>query len=373
METDILIIGGGPAGLSAALEPASNGLKIVIVDEATSMGGQLKQQTQLYTDLPLEYDSQRGFKIVQTLINKLLAWDVVFLSKHTLVGVYKDGTVGVSNGQEVFPIRAKKTVITTGAAEEAAVFPGWTLPGVMTIGAAQILMNREFVLPGKHAIILGSNDFSLEVAKQLHELGVNLYGIIENASEIQGEDHRNINYLTEHNINFFCNTSIVQATGKGRIEKVILDINGKEENFDVDLICIGAGETPILESLEVMNCAMTYQEQLGGWVPRYDESFETSMSSTYVAGNAAGITNLKAILLTGKIVGTSVSAALGKITEDDADKEKKALWKELYKIESTSGKGIFEARSSLIAAFLADTNGKRPRLIDSILEESLNG
>ncbi|MFD1929230.1 NAD(P)/FAD-dependent oxidoreductase [Sporosarcina siberiensis] len=373
METDVLIIGGGPAGLSAALYLASNGLMVTIVDESTSIGGQLRQQTQLYTNLPLELGSQKGFTIVETLINKLVLFNVVFLTKHTMVGVYKDGTVGVSNGQKVFPIHAEKIIITTGAAEEAAIFPGWTLPGIMTIGAAQILMNREFVYPGKNAVILGSNNFSLEVAKQLQEVGVNIHGIIESENEIQGDNSENIKYLTENKINIYCNTSIVHAIGKGSVEKVLLDIDGKLKSLDVDLICVGVGISPILETIEVLSCQMAYKKELGGWVPNYDENLETSISSVYVAGNTAGITSLEAILLTGKIAGTSVLASLGKLTENDADKVKRQLWKKLYVTESTKSKGVFEARLSLIADFQVYANRKKSGILDSVLEESLNG
>src|SRR5699024_10423376 len=163
MEPEVLILGGGPAGLHAAYVAASNGAKTVVVDESFSLGGQLRSQRQSFDNLPKQFERQSGTRLAQQLIESVLSLNVTILLKHTMIGIYKDGRVGVSNGSSTIPITAKKIIVTTGAAEEASVFPGWTMPGVMTVGAAQILMNREHVLPGKNAFILGSNTFSLEV------------------------------------------------------------------------------------------------------------------------------------------------------------------------------------------------------------------
>src|SRR5699024_6245489 len=159
METDVLIIGGGPAGLHAACVAASNGAKTVVVDESFSLGGQLRQQTQSFDNLPKQFERQSGTRLAQELIERLLPLHVTILFEYTMIGIYEDGRVGVSNGSSTIPITAKKIIVTTGAADEASVFPGWEMPGVMTVGAAQILMNREHVLPGKNSFILGSNTF----------------------------------------------------------------------------------------------------------------------------------------------------------------------------------------------------------------------
>ncbi|MDA6131203.1 hypothetical protein OSK38_28040, partial [Escherichia coli] len=79
-----------------------------------------------------------------------------------MVGFYADGSAGITDEENVFPVKAKKIIVASGAAEKAVAFPKWTLPGIMTIGAAQTLINRDFVLPGREAVIVGSSDFAME-------------------------------------------------------------------------------------------------------------------------------------------------------------------------------------------------------------------
>jgi len=345
MKTDVLIIGGGPAGLHAAYVAASNGAKTVVVDESFSLGGQLRQQTQSLDNLPKQFERQSGTRLAQELIERLLPLNVTILLKHTMIGIYKDGRVGVSNGSSTIPITAKKIIVTTGAAEEASVFPGWTMPGVMTVGAAQILMNREHVLPGKNSFILGSNTFSLEVAKQLTDSGVSIQGIIESENKLHSKNVKVIQQVKDSGIPIFLNSSIVSATGLGEVEKVLLNDNGVEAEFDIDLVCIGAGVSPILEPFEILNCSFMYQEGLGGWVPQYDKTMETSNPSIYVAGNAAGITCMGSILLTAEIASVNSLEALGILDRKHAVKKKEFLWKELYHIEASK---TFEERLALM-------------------------
>jgi len=345
METDVLIVGGGPAGLHAAYVAASNGAKTVVVDESFSLGGQLRQQTQSFDNLPKQFERQSGTRLAQELIERLVPLNVTTLLKHTMIGVYKDGRVGVSNGSSTIPINAKKIIVTTGAAEEASVFPGWTLPGVMTVGAAQILLNREHVHPGKNAFILGSNTFSLEVAKQLTDASVTIQGIIESENKLHSKNVKVIQQVKDAGLPIYLNSSIVSATGLGEVDRVILNDNGVEVEFDIDLVCIGAGVTPILEPFEILNCSFMYQEGLGGWVPQYDKTMETSTPSIYVAGNAAGITCMGAIMLSAEIATINSIEVLGILDRKHVVEKKESLWKELHRIESNE---IFKARIALM-------------------------
>src|SRR5699024_3864355 len=310
MNTDLLIVGGGPAGLNAAYKAASNGVKTTVIDKWFTLGGQLKQQTQFYNNLPHHFSKQRGFQLADHLVDRLKALDVWILENHTMIGAYQDGNVGLTDGSDTFPVNAEKIMITTGAMEEPEIFPGWTLPGVMTAGAAQILINRERVLPGERALILGSNDFALEVASQLHDCGIKVKGIVESGSELLCQNDELAVKMRDADIPVLLNSVIESATGKGEVEEVYVSTDGSKSLYDVDLICIAKGMTPILEPFEIMSCDFTYQAKLGGWLPRYDSTFKTTNPSVYIAGNAAGITSMGGILLTGEMAALSVLQAL---------------------------------------------------------------
>src|SRR5699024_8111494 len=118
MNTDLLIVGGGPAGLNAAYKAASNGLKTTVIDKWFTLGGQLNQHTKLHNNLPHHFSQQRCFQLVDYLVNRLKGLDVRILENHTMIGAFQDGNVGVTNGSSTFPVNAEKVMITTGAMEE---------------------------------------------------------------------------------------------------------------------------------------------------------------------------------------------------------------------------------------------------------------
>lgn len=369
MKTDLLIVGGGPAGLHAAFEPASKGVKVAIVDESFSFGGQLRQQTQFLNHLPQPYKRERGTTLRERLIDRLRSFNnIEWLPRHTLIGTYKDGRMGLSDGNKVIPVQAENVIVATGAAEEAIVFPGWTLPGVLTIGAAQILMNRERVLPGKDAIVVGSNDFSLEVAQQLNDVGVKVHGIVESRPQLCARNTDNIEKIEELNIPVFLNAQITKAQGSGKVETVHIAHGEKEIVLDVDLICVGGGLSPILEPFEILDCKLTYQKNLGGWLPKYDTNLETSSRSIYVAGNAAGVTNMGSILVTGAIAGVSVLESLSILRPEQAAKRRQQLWHELYRMESSQHKDILDARLAVMKDFCFESGRPIPKYLDFLWE-----
>lgn len=356
VQTDLLVVGAGPAGLSAALEAAQYGVNVTLIDESFSIGGQLRQQTQFLNSLPKQFDIQRGTTLVDEFKEKIGSSRVRFLANHTMVGAYESGHVGVSDGKKTFPIKASKVIITTGASEKAKVFSGWTRPGVMTVGAAQILMNREHVLPGKNAVIIGSNHFSLQVAKQLHDVGTNVKGIVEEESQLQCQDKVLVEEIKQANIPIFYNSSIINTVGRGKVNRVVINNNGTELEEEIDLVCIGNGVAPIIEPFEIMDCELTYRKELGGWLPKYNECFATSNSSVYVAGNAAGITCIGSIILTGKISAINALSSLERITPEQANEKTTTLWNELYELEIAEKQSVLYARCSLIEDFHKQIN-----------------
>src|SRR5690606_16981141 len=129
--------------------------------------------------LPSPYETMGGTEFTKQLIRRVNALEVTKLLGHSVVGVYQNGDLGVTDGTKTFPISAGHVVLATGAAEDAALFPGWTFPGVMTLGAAQLLINRERVRPGNTALIVGLNHFTLEVSELFKKENVSIAGIID--------------------------------------------------------------------------------------------------------------------------------------------------------------------------------------------------
>lgn len=124
MEADLLVIGAGPAGISAALTTERSGADVVLIDESFSLGGQLRQQTQYFSNLPEKYENDSGISLKEKLEEQLFHSTVQFLTNHTIIGSYKNGSIGATNGKQTIEIRAKKYIIATGASEKVKIFPG---------------------------------------------------------------------------------------------------------------------------------------------------------------------------------------------------------------------------------------------------------
>lgn len=338
METDVLIIGGGAAGLAAAYELASRGVEVAVVDEGRSLGGQFKQQTQMLKDLGM-----RGFEYITKLIHDLTELKVKFFLNHTFIGTYEDQTIGLSNGEEIFPVKAKRIILAVGAAEKPLAFPGWTFPGVITLGAAQIMINRERVLPGKRAVILGSSDFAFELASQLQDVGVEVKGIYERKDRLQLKEAS-----LAKEIPFYIGVEVEHVRGHGEAEGIDFIQGEKKFSVETDFICVDGGRMPIIESFEILDCQIAFQEELGGWLPVYDSRFETSVDSIYVAGNSAGITTQGGVVATGIIAGISVAESLSVLSTEEAESLRKARWNDLKKIETKWDEAIFQGRVSHI-------------------------
>ncbi|MEW9671633.1 NAD(P)/FAD-dependent oxidoreductase [Ammoniphilus sp. 3BR4] len=354
MKTDVLVLGGGLAGMAAAYETASRGLSVTIVDESRTLGGQLKQQTQVLNNMPAPYENWRGYELAAHWVKKLQDVPIDYLLGHSLIGLYADGRFGLSNGEQLVAISADHTIVATGAAECPAAFPGWTLPGIMTIGAAQILINREWVYPGKTGLILGSSDFALEMAIQMNELEIKISAIVEKSEQITCQDPTLIHKVNRLNIPIYLNTGVLQARGNGRVESVTIADRGNDQlsdQYQVDFIAIDAGRHPILEPFTMLSCDLLYDDRLGGWLPGYSHHLETSEKGVFVAGNAGGITNQAGILLSGRIAGLSVAERVHKLTERD-NEEKQALWETLCRVESAPSLRIWEARVKHMEKFM---------------------
>jgi thioredoxin reductase len=352
MNTDVLIIGGGPAGLSAALELASRNLHVTIVDESRELGGQLRQQTQVLEPLPSPYESMRGFELAEKLVEEVNSQPIHQLLEHRVIGFYEDGRVGVSDDQNVYPINPKKLIFATGAYEKAVPFLKWTLPGIMTIGAAQTLINRDLVLPGNETVIVGISNFSLDVVEQLQSVGVHVKAMLELNGQTQQYRPEKLEGIKSTGVPIYKQAEIIEAKGNGRVEELVINHEGQEKSLQVDFVCLDGGRSPITDLFYQVNCSFGYQEALGGWLPQYDSNFKTSNDNVFLAGNASGISHPGALLLTGKMAGISVAESLQRIEPQEAQIIRNLLWKEIETSESRDFPNVWKARKEHVEQFL---------------------
>ena len=193
-ELDLLVVGGGPAGLSAAYEAGKRGLRVLLVDEGISPGGQLVKQTHKFFGNENFYGYVRGFAIGKELADNLKEIpNITFLTGNSVIGIYEDGVAVLDREEDVTTLyHPSRIVIASGASEKYLQFDNNDLPGVYGAGAVQTLMNQFGVIPGKSVLMIGSGNIGLIVAYQLAQAGINVKGIVEASGSIGGyEVHAN--------------------------------------------------------------------------------------------------------------------------------------------------------------------------------------
>ena len=161
---DLIIVGAGPSGLSAAVEAAKRGLKVVVFDENEKPGGQLFKQIHKFFGSKEHKAKVRGFVIGQQLLQEAADAGVEVVLNATVIGMYLDKEIVVRIKEKVHHYKGDSIIIATGAAENMVTFEGWNLPGVIGAGAAQTMMNLHGVKPGNKILMLGSGNVGLVVS-----------------------------------------------------------------------------------------------------------------------------------------------------------------------------------------------------------------
>lgn len=348
---DIVIIGAGPAGLAAAIVCRKYDLSVTVIDEFPKAGGRLLGQ--LHEEPNGEW--WNGIKEAKAMKEEAKALNTPIelgVSVHHIEKLSDHFIVHMNNGT----ISTKNVLIATGAAESAAPIPGWTLPGVMSIGAAQVMTNVHRVKVGEKGIVVGVNVLSAAIARELQLAGVHLHSMALPVANAVSEDEANprkvmeklvriahlapsafikfgskfakFKFVQNIAIQFFPKSgvkmwdmpihlrkAIKEINGAEKVESVTMVdvtvdgevVTGSEQIIPVDFVCIAGGLYPLSELAATANCPFHYAEELGGHIPVHNEQMETPVDGIFVAGNITGIESAKVAREQGKVAGYSIA------------------------------------------------------------------
>ena len=324
---ELAIVGAGPAGMAAAIEAQQLGIETLLIDSALAPGGQVYRQT------PSEFgDSlQPG---ARKLLTQLTRANIPIYRDTTVWGIFpeEDYHLLCLYGPDEVPRRvlAKTVILATGAYERPTPFPGWTLPGVMTVGAALILVKHQHILPGRRILISGTGPLSWLLAHKLIEAGAEMVKILD-ANPFPWQGWRYIPrfwgqgerlkegldailamWRTGQMVRW--GQMVSSAHGNDRVESATFGrMDGSNsQTIRVDTLCLGYGFVPAFQLSRQAGAEHNFDANLGSWVPIRDEWLETTVPRIFAAGDGAGIGGKDTALCEGQLSALGVARILGK-------------------------------------------------------------
>lgn len=321
---DLVVVGAGPSGLSAAIEAAKSGLNVVVFDENTKPGGQLFKQIHKFFGSKEHRAKVRGFRIGEDLLREAADAGVQVVLNAVVVGLFANREITVRIGDEIVHVKGDTILIATGATENMVPFAGWTLPGVIGAGAAQTMMNLHSVQPGKRILMLGTGNVGLVVGYQLLQAGCELVALVDAAPRVGGYGVHAAK-IARCGVPFYLGHTIVKAEGEDAVTGVTIaevdtafqPVAGTEKHFEVDTVCLAVGLSPMSQLCKMAGCKMVQAPT--GYVPVCDAYGETSVPGVFAAGDVSGIEEASSAMIEGRIAGIAIAEKLGFLSKEERD------------------------------------------------------
>ena len=300
VDCECLIIGGGPAGLTAAIELGRAGVRTLIVDDKHRLGGKLVLQThKFFGSIEACYAGTRGIDIATRLERDVRLFENVRVwLNSTALSVFSDRRVGVLRDGRYCIVRPEMLLVAAGAREKSLVFKGNTLPGVYGAGAFQTLVNRDLVRPTSRLFIVGGGNVGLIAGYHALQAGIQVVGLCEALPECGGyKVHKDklvrmgVPIYTSHTVLSANGTEDVASVTIAKIDKHWKPIRGTEQTFQCDTVLVAVGLEPVDEFIAKAR------------------EFGLPVAA---AGDSEEIAEASAAMFTGRIRGLEMARALGR-------------------------------------------------------------
>ena len=341
LQRDLVIIGAGPAGMAAATKAAELGLLVTVLDEQRNAGGQIYRDVE--REAPrrgdiLGKDYTAGAELCADLrrdgIHHVTGAVVWAIEEGFRISYTRDGC-----GAQ---IAADRVLLATGALERPMPVPGWTLPGVMTAGAGQILLKQAGVL-ARNAVLVGSGPLLYLIAAQMVRAGTPPIAMIETqtrADLIRAARHvggalrgwpyllkglKMLAELTRARVPRFTGATGIAIEGKCKAEAVTFTSKGRTQRVACETVFLHHGVVPNTQAARSLGIKHFWDAAQACFVPSVDEWAQSDVEGVFIAGDGAGIGGAKAAAIAGRLTALKVAADAGHITRSERDRQAQKL------------------------------------------------
>ncbi|BCH27877.1 NAD(P)/FAD-dependent oxidoreductase [Mesorhizobium sp. L-8-3] len=333
---DVAIIGGGPAGMTAAIECARAGLSTILLDEQHAPGGQIYRAVEHASSHQLSIlgkDYEEGLELVR----EFRACGAAYVAGATVWNVNPELRIIYSKDGASTELATGALVVASGAIERPTPMPGWTLPGVMTAGACQIMLKGPGLLDDGVTFV-GSGPLLWLVAAQMITAGTKPRAIVETVPRSRYVaalrklrlNSPTVSYLKKGaalmlavkraGIPIYPGATRIAVVGEKRAEAVTFYSSGHLHRIETALVALHQGVVPNQQISRLLRCDHVWNENQRCFVPRFDQFGETSVPNVFVAGDGGGIGGARAAALQGRIVGKRIAQKLGRAPSHDIDR-----------------------------------------------------
>ena len=307
---DVAVIGGGSAGISAALAAAEHGAKVTLIDDQPQLGGSLRFSPRESADIP-GFEGATGDEIAGRLADAALESDRVrVMTGATVFAFYQDNLLGIRRENDLVKLRAKRVVVATGSFHVPLLFENNDLPGVMLSSAAQRLIRLYGLRPGQRAVVATGNDEGYQVALDMLDAGVEVAAVVDSRRGVP-ERTDAARALEGAGVEILNRSVVAKANGKNKLRGVEVrsldtgEQDGTTRNVRCDLLCM-SGDSQLADGL-------LYQAGATRDYNRYpsDPDLWVLPPSLHVAGGVTGSRDLNAALRQGRLAGLEAAQGLG--------------------------------------------------------------
>lgn len=300
IEKSVVIIGGGPAGLAAAVELSKKGIEdILIIEREKTLGGILRQCIHDGFGLTRFKETLSGPEYAERFIEEVKKRNIQVITETTVISVTEDKVVTAASKNGLLTWKAKSVILTMGCRERtrgALGIPGERPAGVFTAGVAQAYINLHNTMVGKEVIILGSGDIGMIMARRMTLEGATVKAVFEIMPYASGLPRNIEQCLNDYNIPLYLSHTVTKIHGKSRLTGVTVSevdenlkpIPGTEKEYTCDTLILSVGLIP--ENELSLTAGVELDQRTKGAV--VDENFKTSTEGIFAAGNVLHVHDL---------------------------------------------------------------------------------